>query len=199
MSKTCDGWPRRALGVRGCDTACADLPDTPRPPAALPTLVTQCAGHKGFAGQVTSVTRLDFGPPGVPQEVRDTDPSKTGPQAPCLLWLGLPGSQGLCRKGEGGGGIVTPDRRAFARSTTVLVISDLHLGGEPGFQMCSPQGQRRLRVFLEWSASQRKADQRRILLSLGTWSTSSPMPIPEGAPRTTLRFLSPRIAGHAVA
>jgi UDP-2,3-diacylglucosamine pyrophosphatase LpxH len=35
---------------------------------------------------------------------------------------------------------------------TVLVISDLHLGGAPDFQMCSPAGRTLLAEFLTWTA-----------------------------------------------
>jgi UDP-2,3-diacylglucosamine pyrophosphatase LpxH len=35
---------------------------------------------------------------------------------------------------------------------TIFVISDLHLGGRPGFQICSPSGRRLLADFLEWLA-----------------------------------------------
>jgi len=35
---------------------------------------------------------------------------------------------------------------------SVLVISDLHLGGASDFQMCSPDGQKLIAEFLEWTA-----------------------------------------------
>jgi UDP-2,3-diacylglucosamine pyrophosphatase LpxH len=38
----------------------------------------------------------------------------------------------------------------------VFVISDLHLGGEPGFQMCSPAGQKLLAGFTRWVTSQQQ-------------------------------------------
>lgn len=47
---------------------------------------------------------------------------------------------------------------------TIFVISDLHLGGEPargqnpGFQMCSPNGQARLKEFLDWVSEQKSTD-----------------------------------------
>ncbi len=37
---------------------------------------------------------------------------------------------------------------------TVFVVSDLHLGGAPGFQMCSASGQQRLAQLFEWIAGQ---------------------------------------------
>ena len=40
-------------------------------------------------------------------------------------------------------------------TTRVLVISDLHLGGGEGFQMCSAQGRNRLARFLGWAAAQK--------------------------------------------
>lgn len=48
---------------------------------------------------------------------------------------------------------------------TIFVISDLHLGGKPGFQICSPQGQKRLAEFVHWAATQ-KNDNRDINLVL---------------------------------
>jgi UDP-2,3-diacylglucosamine pyrophosphatase LpxH len=44
-------------------------------------------------------------------------------------------------------------------SQSVLVISDLHLGGAPGFQMCDEKARRRLAAFLGWAARQRSARQ----------------------------------------
>ena len=44
-------------------------------------------------------------------------------------------------------------------TTRVFVISDLHLGGEEGFQMCSEKGRQRLEEFLRWVGTQR-ADSR---------------------------------------
>lgn len=38
--------------------------------------------------------------------------------------------------------------------TSVFVVSDLHLGGAEGFQMCSHEGQQRLASFCEWVAAQ---------------------------------------------
>src|SRR5471032_1680785 len=34
---------------------------------------------------------------------------------------------------------------------TILVISDLHLGGRQGFQMCSQPGRARLAEFVKWA------------------------------------------------
>lgn len=57
---------------------------------------------------------------------------------------------------------------------TIYVISDLHLGGDPGdpndpskpsFQMCSSSGQKKLAEFIDWAASQ-KSNSRRIHLVL---------------------------------
>lgn len=42
---------------------------------------------------------------------------------------------------------------------TIFVISDLHLGGKPGFQICSPQGQRLLADFIRWTASYRTEER----------------------------------------
>ena len=39
---------------------------------------------------------------------------------------------------------------------TLFVISDLHLGGVPGKQMCTPEGQRRLASFIHWVGTQRE-------------------------------------------
>lgn len=36
----------------------------------------------------------------------------------------------------------------------IFVISDLHLGGKPGFQMCSARGQERLADFIDWCTTQ---------------------------------------------
>src|SRR5262249_39609660 len=44
-------------------------------------------------------------------------------------------------------------------NTRLFVISDLHLGGEEGFQMCSEKGRQRLEEFLRWVGTQR-ADSR---------------------------------------
>jgi metallophosphoesterase superfamily enzyme len=41
---------------------------------------------------------------------------------------------------------------------TLFVISDLHLGGEAGFQMCSPAGRKRLADFIAYSAAHKKDD-----------------------------------------
>lgn len=72
--------------------------------------------------------------------------------------------------------------------TSVFVISDLHLGGADGFQMCSAQGQARLAQFFAWVASQ-GGKGRRIELVIagdivdflaeedqtgGTWSAFTP-------------------------
>ncbi|MFN0041082.1 MAG: metallophosphoesterase [Burkholderiales bacterium] len=38
---------------------------------------------------------------------------------------------------------------------TLFVISDLHLGGAEGFQMCSSAGRARLARFIDWAASQK--------------------------------------------
>ena len=40
----------------------------------------------------------------------------------------------------------------------VFVISDLHLGGEPGFQMCGPEGQALLAKFIPWVTAQHRPD-----------------------------------------
>lgn len=41
---------------------------------------------------------------------------------------------------------------------TVFVISDLHLGGAEGFQICSAEGRGRLTQFIDWVAAQRCDD-----------------------------------------
>ncbi len=41
-------------------------------------------------------------------------------------------------------------------SQQIFVISDLHLGGEPGFQMCGPKGQELLAGFVRWATSQQQ-------------------------------------------
>jgi UDP-2,3-diacylglucosamine pyrophosphatase LpxH len=41
---------------------------------------------------------------------------------------------------------------------SLFVISDLHLGGKPGFQMCSATGQTRLAEFIRYAAEQRCSD-----------------------------------------
>lgn len=43
--------------------------------------------------------------------------------------------------------------------TRLFVISDLHLGGGEGFQMCTPAGMRRLADFIQWTGTQRSADR----------------------------------------
>ncbi len=40
---------------------------------------------------------------------------------------------------------------------TIFVISDLHLGGAPGFQICSPEGQKLLAGFIGWAGQQHAA------------------------------------------
>lgn len=42
---------------------------------------------------------------------------------------------------------------------SIFVISDLHLGGESGFQMCSLQGQALLRDFITWAAGQHSSSR----------------------------------------
>lgn len=42
---------------------------------------------------------------------------------------------------------------------SLFVISDLHLGGEPGFQICSQDGQVRLADFIQYVAAQKTDDQ----------------------------------------
>lgn len=38
----------------------------------------------------------------------------------------------------------------------IFVISDLHLGGDEGFQICSAEGRRRLTRFIDWVATQKR-------------------------------------------
>jgi UDP-2,3-diacylglucosamine pyrophosphatase LpxH len=40
--------------------------------------------------------------------------------------------------------------------TAIFVISDLHLGGAEGFQMCSAEGRGRLTRFIDWVAAQKR-------------------------------------------
>lgn len=42
---------------------------------------------------------------------------------------------------------------------SLFVISDLHLGGAPGFQICLPSGQSRLADFIRYVAAQKNANQ----------------------------------------
>ena len=42
---------------------------------------------------------------------------------------------------------------------TFFVISDLHLGGKPGFQICSDEGQQRLTQFIRWAKEQRTSER----------------------------------------
>ena len=48
---------------------------------------------------------------------------------------------------------------------SLFVISDLHLGGDIGFQMCSPHGQSRLAEFIRYIAAQ-KSDVQDVHLVL---------------------------------
>lgn len=51
-------------------------------------------------------------------------------------------------------------------SQDVYVISDLHLGGEPGFQICSPAGQALLADFVRWvTARHRSAAPAHLVLA----------------------------------
>lgn len=52
-------------------------------------------------------------------------------------------------------------------SEQIFVISDLHLGGEPGFQMCGPAGQRLLAGFTRWVTSQQRAGRDAHLVIAG--------------------------------
>jgi UDP-2,3-diacylglucosamine pyrophosphatase LpxH len=42
---------------------------------------------------------------------------------------------------------------------TVFVISDLHLGGNPDFQICSSRGQKRLAEFILWASAQQSTNR----------------------------------------
>src|SRR5580704_4993531 len=44
-------------------------------------------------------------------------------------------------------------------SDCVLVISDLHLGGDAKFAICTTEGQRLLAEFLDWVAAEQKTDR----------------------------------------
>jgi len=50
---------------------------------------------------------------------------------------------------------------------SLFVISDLHLGGGPGFQMCSPQGRERLASFIGHVGAQRRPDHEVHLVIAG--------------------------------
>lgn len=50
---------------------------------------------------------------------------------------------------------------------SLFVISDLHLGGGPGFQMCSPGGRERLAAFIGYVGTQHKPDQVAHLVIAG--------------------------------
>ena len=50
---------------------------------------------------------------------------------------------------------------------SIFVISDLHLGGAAGFQMCSARGRSRLAALLRWITSQRTVDQNTHLVLAG--------------------------------
>ena len=52
-------------------------------------------------------------------------------------------------------------------SEQIFVISDLHLGGKPGFQMCGPEGQRLLAGFTRWVTSQQRAGREAHLVIAG--------------------------------
>jgi UDP-2,3-diacylglucosamine pyrophosphatase LpxH len=51
-------------------------------------------------------------------------------------------------------------------STIVLVVSDLHLGGQEGFRMCSPAGAARLAAFFRHAAAERAAGAADVHLVL---------------------------------
>lgn len=50
---------------------------------------------------------------------------------------------------------------------SIFVISDLHLGGKPGFQMCSPRGRDNLSTFIRWVIKQRAAEREMCLVIAG--------------------------------
>lgn len=50
---------------------------------------------------------------------------------------------------------------------SIFVISDLHLGGKPGFQMCSPQGRDNLSAFIRWVIEQCAAEREVCLVIAG--------------------------------
>lgn len=52
-------------------------------------------------------------------------------------------------------------------ATKLYVISDLHLGGAEGFQMCTPDGRKRLAKFIDWVTTQPKADgdEKRLVIN----------------------------------
>lgn len=51
--------------------------------------------------------------------------------------------------------------------SSVFVVSDLHLGGAPGFQMCSAAGQQQLAQLFTWIAGQRINDRQIELVIAG--------------------------------
>lgn len=50
---------------------------------------------------------------------------------------------------------------------TIFIISDLHLGGKPGFQICSPAGQQRLAQFIRWAKEQHTTEHTVQLVIAG--------------------------------
>lgn len=49
----------------------------------------------------------------------------------------------------------------------VFIISDLHLGGSPGFQMCNPAGQARLAAYVRWVTAQHRTERPAHLVLAG--------------------------------
>ncbi|MBI4752714.1 MAG: metallophosphoesterase [Acidobacteria bacterium] len=50
---------------------------------------------------------------------------------------------------------------------SIFVISDLHLGGSTGFQMCPPATRERLAAFIRWVSSQKNPDRKIHLVLAG--------------------------------
>jgi UDP-2,3-diacylglucosamine pyrophosphatase LpxH len=67
--------------------------------------------------------------------------------------------------------------------TTVLVISDLHLGGPEGFQMCTPPGVDRLAAFLRWAGTLRRESRQVHLVLAGDVVDFLAEPDDEARPR----------------
>jgi len=68
-------------------------------------------------------------------------------------------------------------------AATVLVVSDLHLGGPEGFQMCTPPGQERLRAFFRYASSLVAPDRPVHLVLAGDVVDFLAEPDDEAAPR----------------
>lgn len=66
-------------------------------------------------------------------------------------------------------------------TTRILVISDLHLGGAEGFQICPEKGRARLVGFINWAAAQISNVQKLMLVVNGDFVDFLAEPDPSGA------------------